>query len=103
MTFPRCDQCDRTIWCTEVHQDGYVFCSAECRDAMDGDNNVARTETGAGESDALIPAPATATLGTREPCVASVPSSSPARRPSPNRADLSGVVLAPASTGEPAC
>lgn len=32
---PRCDQCDRTIWCEEVHQGGYVFCSVECRDAGD--------------------------------------------------------------------
>ena len=29
----RCDECDRTIWCDEVHADGYVFCSTECRDA----------------------------------------------------------------------
>lgn len=32
---PRCDQCDRTIWCEDVHQGGYVFCSVECRDAGD--------------------------------------------------------------------
>lgn len=28
-----CDHCDRTIWSEEVHDDGYVFCSTDCRDA----------------------------------------------------------------------
>ena len=96
----RCDHCDRTIWdasdvldcdnvactetgCEEVRTpDGYVFCSVECR---------------APSSSTLLPAPATASHGTRGTCVASVPSSSPARRPAvaSTGADLSSAGVAP--------
>ena len=103
MTFPRCDHCDRTIWCTEVYADGYVFCSPECRDAVQVVDHVARTETDAPPVIlGTFPAPATASHETRGPCVASVPPSSSARRPNNDgrandrpavhRADLSRLV-----------
>lgn len=57
-------------------------------------DNVASTETGAPSSSTLLPAPATASHGTRAPCVAPVPPSSPARRPAvlSTGADLSWLV-----------
>jgi hypothetical protein len=99
---PRCDECDRTIWCTEVYDGEYVFCSTDCRDQAR--DNVVRTETGA--SSIAIPAHATACLGTQEPYVASVPSSIPAR-PAPEHrhapdsgGDLSGRVSRSLMPGE---
>jgi hypothetical protein len=78
---PRCDECDRTIWCTEVYDGAYVFCSTDCRDRAHDSarDNVACTETGARLAFDPLPAPAMARLGTQEPYVASVPSSTPAR------------------------
>ncbi len=99
---PRCDECDRTIWCTEVYDGEYVFCSTDCRDQAR--DNVVRTETGA-PSIGTLPAHATARFGTQEPYVASVPSSIPAR-PAPGDAnhpdsggDLSKRVSPPMTSG----
>lgn len=85
-----CGECDspttkigRYLFCTKRS------CSMYGREVID--DNVARTETGA-KTSSMSPAPATASPETRESCVASVPSSRPARRVAAHDADLSGLV-----------